>query len=489
MTSTGAKVRSGIKWLGLAQGVARGIQFLSTMALARLLSPEMFGLVAMANVSITVIATLRDVGLADAYVQREVSDAEELSLAGQTSFYLAFAANVLLFVVAFWGAPLVALFFRSVEVVPLLRVLVFGLILDAIGTGPAMVLRRQLDFRALGIGSIVASSVYSVVAVSLALAGHGLWSLVYGQLSSQCVRVLWLYTVSGWRPRLAFSSSIARQLFGFGKYLWAFGILSAVGGALDRMLVGRALGSATLGVYHMGSNLANLPSSQISQLVNRVTFPAYARMQGNPAQMLGAFRKALSHVAIVALPVAFGILAVAAELIGTVYGDKWSAAVPVVQILVFYGMTLSISSVSGPVFTATGRTHVLLYTSIVHHGVLFALLLLLSPYGVVGIAWAVVVPVVVSTVIAFVLAVRYLHTSFKVVLEPVLRSALAGLIMYGVVYAARYLLQSFDLWVPLQLGLLSGLGAVVYVVASLVVNRVEFGEFHTTVKQMLRPGG
>jgi len=488
VTSTGVKVRSGIKWIGLAQGVARGIQFLSTMVLARLLSPEMFGLVAMANVSITVIATLRNVGLADAYVQREASSDAELRLAGQTSFYLAFAANALLFVVASWGAPLIADFFRSVEVVPLLRVLLLGLILDAIGTGPAMILRRQLDFRALGLGRIAASSVYSGVAVSFALAGHGVWSLVYGQLTSQLVRVVWLYAVSGWRPKLEFSTSIARQLFGFGKYLWAFGMLSAVGGALDRMLVGRALGSAALGVYHMGSNLANLPSTQISELVNRVTFPAYARMQGNPAQMLGAFRKALSHVAIVSLPLAFGILAVAVELIGTVYGDKWAAAVPVVQILGFYGMTLSISSVSGPVFTATGRTHVLLYTSIVHHAVLLPLLLLLSPYGVVGIAWAVVVPVVVSAIIAFVLVVRYLDTNFRVVLEPVLRSGLAALIMYGVLYAARHSLQSFDLWVPLQLGLLSALGAIVYVLASLVVNRVEFRAFLTTAKQLLRPG-
>ena len=461
--------------------------FVSTMVLARLLTPEMFGLVAMANVALMLMASLRDVGLGQAYVQREMGSPEELRLAANTTFYLMLFTNAVLFVLAASLAPLVGRFFENPEVVPLLRAITLIFLLEGLISGPSMVLRRRLDFRRLGYAEIGASLASATVAISLAILGFKAWSLVWGQVAGRVVEGSALYWLSGWRPRFEFSSKLARELFGFGKHLWAFSILSAVGGVLDRAIVGRTLGAASLGIYHMGSNLANLPAQQISFLVNRITFPALARMQGDPARMAAALRKALAHVSIVTLPVTAGLIVAGPQLIGTVYGPRWEAAVPVLQVLALFGMTLSISSVTGPIFQAMGRPQVLLFTSIFHQLVYVGLLLWWGRYGIQGILWAVVVPVQLSAVIAFVLVLRYLKVSFVWIFGPCLRAATAAFGMFAALWMVRLFLEATQLLLPIQLVVLAILGVAIYVGLSFLFNGVASREFVDTVRKTIRP--
>ena len=461
--------------------------FVSTMVLARLLTPEMFGLVAMANVALMLMASLRDVGLGQAYVQREMGSPEELRLAANTTFYLMLFTNAVLFVLAASLAPLVGRFFENPEVVPLLRAITLIFLLEGLISGPSMVLRRRLDFRRLGYAEIGASLASATVAISLAILGFKAWSLVWGQVAGRVVEGSALYWLSGWRPRFEFSSKLARELFGFGKHLWAFSILSAVGGVLDRAIVGRTLGAASLGIYHMGSNLANLPAQQISFLVNRITFPALARMQGDPARMAAALRKALAHVSIVTLPVTAGLIVAGPQLIGTVYGPRWEAAVPVLQVLALFGMTLSISSVTGPIFQAMGRPQVLLFTSIFHQLVYVGLLLWWGRYGIQGILWAVVVPVQLSAVIAFVLVLRYLKVSFVWIFGPCLRAATAAFGMFAALWMVRLFLEATQLLLPIQLVVLAILGVAIYVGLSFLFNGVASREFVDTLRKTIRP--
>ena len=461
--------------------------FVSTMVLARLLTPEMFGLVAMANLALMLIASLRDAGLGEAYVQREMGSPEELRLAANTTFHLILFTNGVSFVLAASLAPLVGRFFENPEVIPLLRAIILVLLLDGLISGPSMVLRRRLDFRGLAYAEIGASIASATVAISLAVLDFKAWSLVWGQVVGRVVEALALYWVSGWRPRLEFSPKLARELFRFGKHLWGFSILSAVGGVLDRAIVGRTLGAASLGNYHMGSNLANLPAQQISFLVNRITFPAFARMQGDPARMAAALRKALAHVSIVTLPVTAGLIVAGPQLIGTVYGPRWEAAVPVLQVLALYGMTLSISSITGPIFQAMGRPQVLLFTSIFHHAVYVGLLLWWGRYGIQGILWAVVVPVQLSALIAFVLALRYLKVGFVWLFGPCLRAATAAVGMFAALWTVRTVLEASPLLVPFQLAVLAILGAAIYVGLSFLFNGVASREFLDTLRKTIRP--
>jgi O-antigen/teichoic acid export membrane protein len=378
------------------------------------------------------------------------------------------------------------LFFDAEGLLAVLRVMFGVFLIEAFSTTPSMILQKRLEFDKGAIAEIAASATNAGVAISLALAGFGVWSLVAGQLSSRLARAGVAFALSGFRPGLRFDAAIARQFFAYGRYLWAFAILSAVGGTLDRLILGRSLGAASLGMYSMALTLGSLPAAQISQLVNRITFPSFARVQDDLPALRSALHKTLRHVSILAVPLAFGMLAVADDLILTVYGEKWHGAIPIFRVLAFYGLSLAVSSIMGPVLKAIGRPQILLYSSILHHALLFPLIFLLVPYGAVGIAWAVVVPMVVSAVYAYALIVHYLHFPIRDLLGPLVRTGVPSLGMYGIVsvFDAR-LDAALALPAPVSLLVSAGVGVVAYLALSALLNRDALLEILGTFREAL----
>lgn len=480
------QVHVGIRWVGASMATTQLVRLLTTAVLARLLTPEIFGLVAMAHVAIQLIGVIREVGIGSAYVQRPDRGPEDAALAADTTFYLSLLANGVLFLLAWLAAPLIVRFFEAEGLLAVLRAMFLVFLIQPLDTTPSMILQKRLEFDKGALAEIVASAVNTVVAIGLAVAGFGVWSLVAGQLASRSARAGAVLRFSGFRPRLRFDRAIAGQLFAYGRYLWAFAILSAVGGTIDRMILGRALGAATLGMYEMAFNLSSLPSTHVSRLVNQITFPSFARVQADLPALRAGLHKTLRHVSMLSVPLAFGMLAVAEDLILTVYGDQWRGAIPIIRVLAFFGLALSISSIMGPVLKAIGKPQILLYSSILHHALLFTLLYFLARYGAVGIAWAVVIPMVVSAFYAYALIVHYLKFPVRDLLGPLLRAGVPSLGMYWIVrlFDAR-LDAALVLPVPLSLLASVGVGAAAYLLLSAVLNRDGVLELLATARQVL----
>lgn len=478
------QVHVGIKWIGASVAFSQFVRFLTTVVLARLLTPEVFGLVAMAHVAIQLISVIREVGVGAAYIQRPDRGPEDAAAAANTTFIMSLAVNVLLFVLAWFTAPLMVRFFETAELLAVLRAMFLLFLIDAFDTTPTMILQKRLEFDKTAIAEVVTSGLNAAVAIGLATAGYGVWSLVAGQLSGRLARTCVVFMLSGFRPRLLFDPTIARQLFDYGRYLWAFAVLSAVGGSLDRMILGRWLGAANLGVYSMAFNLSNLPATQLSRLVNRITFPSFARVQHDHAGLRRALHKTIRHVTMLSVPLAFGLLAVAHDLILTVYGEKWRAAIPIVQVLAFFGLSLSVSSITGPILKAIGKPQVLLYSSLLHHTILAVLLLALVPYGPVAIAYAVLIPMLVSAALAYGLIVYYISFPLRNVLGPLLRTGGPAFVMYLVVRAFDV---RFDAAYapPMPISLLASVtvGGLVYLMLSALVNREDLLELFSTLRR------
>lgn len=482
MTSS-ERVHFGLKWMGLSQGLSQIVRFISTAILARLLVPEMFGLVAMANVSVGLVGLIGEAGLGSAFIQRRSDDAEGERVAANTVFAVLFALNTALFVLAWMLTPLIADFFHTEEVAPILRAMLCVFLIAALTTTASMILQKRLDFGRIAACGIVSGVCRAGTAIPLAALGYGVWSLVLSHLASEVVRTGMLIRASGWRPSIDVDFTVAKELIGYGKFLWAFAALSTIGDSLDRLLTGRWLGAAQLGVYGMALELARLPATEIARLVNNIAFPSLARVQDQHEVLTSHFRKALSHVSFVAIPVGFGMMAVSEDLILTVYGEKWRAAIPVLQILSLYGIALAVSSTTGPLFKATGRPQLLLYTSVLHHSLQLALLLLLGRYGLAGIATAVVVPMMISALIAFLLIARVMDFGTRGLLSPILRATACALIMLVAVTGFDQGLDGrWNLPVALSLVLSAGFGAIVYLAGSLALNRATLIDFIQTIR-------
>lgn len=481
------QVISGVKWVSLSL-VATGILgFASTIVLARLLVPEMFGLVSMSNVAINTIGIIREVGFGAAYVQKQYKCPGEDTLAANTTFFMGCAFNIFLFATCFILTPFIGGFFRSIEFEIVFRIMIFSFIIEIFITVPRLDLHKKLEFGKVAICEIIRGLSASIIAVTLAIFDFGVWSLVFSHLISKLIFGLSLLALSSWRLRFEVSVRIMRELFSYGKYIWAFAIISAIGNQLDKAIIGRYFGASNLGYYTIAFKLCALPTSLISKVLNQVTFPVFSKLQSNRDRLKNALVEALSNVSIIVLPMAMGLVAISASLILTLYGKKWLPAIPIINILAFHGMLLSIASINGPVIKAIGKPHVLFYTSIVHQVILATMLFLLKTHGVQGIAYAVLAPMFVSTSIAFYLIKGYLNARYIDFLSPITKTAYAAFSMYLSVKTVQIILDArYNVPSVIHLILSIMIGILAYLVFLRLLNRTNFHIFKETLFQIVK---
>ncbi len=484
------EIHFGIKWSSGALFLTRVTGFVTSIVLARLLIPDMFGIVTMANVAITMIGVIRELGFGAAYIQRQTKGKEEERILANTTFLVGFVLNLSLFLACSTLSPTIAGFFKVRELENVLKILFSVFLIDAISTVPNLILQKRLEFGRLALCEIINSFSNALIAVPLALMGFGVWSLVYGQLGSKLISTITSFKLSRWHPRLEFSIPMAKEQFAYGKFMWAFVVLSAIGDAVDKVIIGKVLGAASLGYYGLAFNLSNLPATNITSLVNQITFPAFSKVQNDRAKLKSAFIKTLSHVAIISMPIAFGILAIAENLVVVVCGKKWLPAVPLIKILVFYGMSMSISSLTGPIFKAIGKPNVMLYTSILHHLVKIALLFFLIDYGAVGICYAVVIPLFLSAVIAFILVAHYLELAATEIIRPIATSIVCSVAMFGVIKIFEISIKA-NVALSLNTLLLSSitLGFGAYLVAAFFISRPLLVDVKNTLSAVMKSKG
>jgi O-antigen/teichoic acid export membrane protein len=479
----------GIKWVTTSMASAQLVRFVSTIVLARLLAPELFGLVAMANVALSLVEVIREVGVGTALIQRADAGEVDGDLAANTTFWLSLAVSLTVFLAAYAASPLIASFFGSDELIEVLRVLFCGFIFDGFAGTPGALLRKRLEFSRHAAIHIVVTIVGAAISIGLAVVGWGVWSLVFGQLIARIVQMVMVFRAARWRPSFRFDREIARQLVGYGKYIWAFSLVSAVSRSLDQLLIGRLLGATSLGVYSMGVNLCKLPANRINSVVLRITFPVLSRMQKDLTLLTSTFLRTLRHVSIVVFPMGVGLFAVADSFVLSVYGPKWEAMIPVLQILPFYAVSLSVSATTGPVFQAIAKPQVLLYTSILHQVILLAMLFGLADYGLKGICVAVLVPSFVSSAIAFTLVRRYLKIRVGDLLNPLVRAGASSVVMVLAVKAAQHQLGAVSAGEVVELLGSVAVGSVSYVAAAALLNRADLTEFIASVRQVATARG
>lgn len=480
--STGADVRSGLKWVSLSLGLAKASRILTMFVLADLLTKEAFGLVAMATIVVTLMGVLREMGFSQAYIYVRQQGADSRR-AINTMFVLSSLVGIALFAGAFAAAPWIASLFKDSEGLDwVLRAMLVGFLIQPFTTTPSCVLQKDMKFQKLSYGQISDGFTYCIVGITLAFAGFGVWSIVIGYISSRVVASIVLMSAAGWRPSFEFDRGIAVQLFTYGKYLWGMSIISTIGSVLDRGIIARTLGSSLTGTYQIAYTLCVAPAVQASLVLNRVVFPAMSRMQNDTAALRRAFIKVLSHVTLVALPVAVGTIAVSETFVRALWAEKWVDAVPVINVLALYGLTLSLGAVTTPTLKAAGKPNVLMWTSLGHFVLLMIAFGLAWGHGMVAVAWATVVPLVLGSAFAVYLMTIYLSCTTWDVLGPFVRCGAAALVMF---IAVRWFQAQVALDLRLELAAAVVIGAGVYVLASLGLNKRMFNEVAVTLKETL----
>jgi O-antigen/teichoic acid export membrane protein len=384
--SLGARALSGFTWSGLGAVATVGFQLLFTAALARLLSPADFGLMAMAMVALRFFSYFSQLGLGAALVQKEaLSEADVRTALGLTWLVcLGGAALVAL------AAPLLGLLFQDPAVVPLVRALSLNLILVGLGTVSMALLRRQLRYRAItAIETASYALGYGLLGVALAWAGLGVWTLVVTTFAQAAIQLgaAWALTRHPLRPSLA---GDRRALLAYGAPYTAVGFLEFLAASLDTAVVGRLLGGATLGVYNRAAMLTHQPVVHAGGVMTRVLFPLLATVQKDLARTGGVWLLGLAGSGVLGGAVAYGLSGAAADVVRVLLGPAFAEAAPVVRVLALATPLLLMAQVCSVACDAQALLRFKLTAQVLHLALLAALLLALRPWGLAGMAWGVV---------------------------------------------------------------------------------------------------
>jgi PST family polysaccharide transporter len=377
-------VARGLTWTVVHTWGGQALSLIVFVILARLLTPEAFGLVALAAVFVALAQLVVDQGLGDALVQRPEITPSHVD----TAFWVSIATGALLTVAAFLLSYPIALAVGEPELVPILQVLAVTFILSALTSIPIALLTRALAFRLLAIRAIVAIVAGGIVGVALALMGAGVWALVAQQVAAALVSVVLLWAVIDWRPRLRASRREFRELFAFGIRVVGSDILGFVSRNADNLLIGVFLGTVPLGIYAVGYRILDTSQRLLINATRKITFPAFSRLQHDPERMRRAYLRATRAASVLIIPGYVGLALVAPELVVTLFGSTWEAAGPVAAILFLAGPVLGIQAFSGSLLYAAGRPDIVLRFRVITTVVNVVGFAVAVPFGIGAVALA-----------------------------------------------------------------------------------------------------
>lgn len=376
-----SRTLAGLRWSVAEQLGNQLFQFLTSIALARLLEPHDFGLVGMILVFTGFAASFADLGLGAALIQRERVRPEHLD----SAFWVNAAAGLCIALVMAASSPLIARLYGEPRLQPLTAFLSLSFVLSGLSIVQRARLRKAMDFRRLAVVAWTGKLVVGVVGIALAFAGFGAWSLAINSVASSAVTTAVLWTYSDWRPRFVFDRGALSELLGFSSHYFGFQTINYWLRNADNLLVGKYLGTVALGIYARAYALLLLPV-HIGATLSRVMFPALSSIQSEPARVGRVYLRMCEATAFITAPMMFGLFAVAEPFVLVVFGAKWAPMVEVLRILSLVGFVQSIGTLVGNLFLSMGRSDLMFRVGGVT-GVLGVMAMVLGlRHGVTGVA-------------------------------------------------------------------------------------------------------
>jgi len=467
-------------WAGLTVALSKGAVVISTLVLARYLLPEDFGLFAVGLLVINYLDRFKDVGVGAALVYRR----EPWHAMAGTGLPLSVASALVLAGIAYLSAPVAAAFFGDPRATELVEVLAVVILVAGLGVVPESKLRRELDFARRLVPETVAAVVKGGLSIALAVAGFGVWSLVWGQLAGTTVQALLYWALCGWRPRMSWHASDARRLLRYGIPSAGIALFAVIVENLDYLVVGRRMGSEELGYYVMAYRMPELLVVGICLVASQVLFPYFSRLQDDPAALRRAYLVAVRKLALLTVPAGLVLTLLAEEIILTLYSERWAPAVPVLRVLGLFTVVESLGFHAGDVYKATGRPGILNLLAVVTLVVLTPALWVAAGHSITAVAFALLFGTVLLTVVKLVVAKRILDLPVLGLARAFAPALLAGAGMAAVVVVAGVLLPALS--PQLRLAILVPVAGLSYAGALLVTAPGDVRQVASAVATRLR---
>ena len=355
------KTVNGISWSAIDSIASQGVTFIVGIVLARLLSPEEFGTIGIAMIFVTLFNKIVDCGFSNALIRKQ--DAKDCDF--NTTFIFNLILSCGLYAVCYFGAPYVSLFFHNESLIGVIRWISLVLIINAFAIIQRTKLVKSIDFKTQAKISIIASVISGTVGIIMASCGCGVWSLVGQQLSRQICNTSFLWIFNKWKPKFEFSVNSFKSLFSYGGKLMLSGIIDTICGEITTIFIGKIYTPATLGQYSRAKQFGGIFSSNVSTVMERVTYPVLSEFQSQEDRLIAYYKKIIRSLMLV---VGIGTAIIAScskSIILVLLGPKWTEAIIYLQLIAFVDITIPLKNVNLNLLQVYGRSDYILVLSII----------------------------------------------------------------------------------------------------------------------------
>ncbi|WP_223634451.1 lipopolysaccharide biosynthesis protein [Planococcus sp. 4-30] len=446
----------------------QGIQFLIQIILARMLLPEHFGLIGMILVFIALCNSLVDSGFTQALIRERNASQADYS----TVFYFNLLISVMIYGILYAAAPVISSFFGEPQLVSLVRVLSIGIVINSLAIIPKAMFAKEVNFKAQAAINLSASIISGVIAIGLAIAGYGVWSLVLRQLSLNAIQSLLFVFTKKWIPSLVFSVASFKRLFGFGWKLLVSGLIDTFYTNVYFLIIGRQYSAAQLGFYTNASRFSEIVSQNLAATILRVTYPVLSSIQNEHERLKQSYKNITKLAAFLIFPMMVGMAAVGEPLVLLVFGEKWLPMVPYFQLLSIAGMLYPILALDLSILQVKGRSDLYLQLEIINK-ISLTILLALAVWlelGVIGLIAAAILNTYLEFFVNSHFSKREVAYPATEKVKDLLPVYLMSFVMGTVVWALGALLETGIL---IQLLLQVAAGIMLYIAACWIAKVAE----------------
>jgi len=475
VSSLKEKTVKGVMWSSIDRFSTQGIQFVFSILIARQLLPSDYGVVAMLGIFLAVSQTFIDSGFGTALIRKIDRTDTDFS----TVFYFNIVVAAFFYLVLWFAAPYIAAFYEIPLLEDVTRVVALTLIFSSLSGVQNAKLSIAIDFKTRAKISVSVTLLTGAIGLWMAYNGYGVWALVVQSVFASLLGTVLLWCLVRWIPKRTFSWQSFREMFSFGSKLLASALLDTIYNNMYTLIIGKFFSSATLGLYSRASSLARYPSSNITGVLQGVTFPVLSSIQNEPERLAGAYKRFLRLSAFVIFPSMIGLAAVADPLIRLVLTDKWEGCIYLLQIVCFSMMWYPIHAINLNLLQVKGRSDFFLKVEIIKkiQGVL--ILFITVPMGIVAMCYGSVVSSLLCLIYNTYYTQKLIGYGYVAQMKDLLHILVHSLVMGAGVWC---IVQMFDsLWWQLIVGVLSG--AVYYIAGASLMRFEELDEVISLVRK------
>lgn len=482
MASLRDKTISGFFWSFLQKVGGKGIQFITIIILARLLTPEDFGLIGMLTIFITVSQNIVQAGFSEALIQKKKTDDEDFS----SVFWINLLVSIILYGILFIAAPFIADFYDQPLLTSMTRVLSLIFIISSFSYVQQAKLRKEMKFKTLMFIHIPSIIIAGIVAVTMAFLDYGVWSIIGMQITMSIAYAIQIWIYSKWKPLFSFNKQKARGLFSFGSRLMISSILNTLFKESYTVIIGKFFPVAILGFYTNAEKLVKTPAYTLSGALKNVTFSAFSTIQDDNKRLKSGYKKMIQQMVFIICPIFVLAAVIAPALFSLILTDKWLPAVPYFRILVVFGIFAPLNSYNLDIVNIKGRSDLFLKLNIIKKIIVVIGIACTLPFGI----WPLVVFRACSAIINYIInshfSGKFINYPLKEQLNDIFPIFLLTIGVSSLVALVNVQVTGYSNWYSLLLGLGGGL---LYWLVAKFINFPPYKEIENILRPRLKSLG